>query len=146
VRRIADENLHVIRTSERLERAVRELEEIRRKDLPRLCISEKSRIYNMQWVLSLELENMIQVLELSARSALMRTESRGVHYRRDSPIMNNDDWLRVIVARLDHGEPSFASENVVVTKLTPPGGKMPYFDAILNAVQEIKQYRKSRLV
>jgi succinate dehydrogenase/fumarate reductase flavoprotein subunit len=146
VRRIADESIHVIRDSERLGKAVRELEEIRRKDLPRIQVLEKSRRYNMQWVLAIELGNMIQLLELSARSALMRTESRGVHYRLDFPVMNNDDWLKEVVTRSVDGEPCLNCRKVTVTKMIPPSGRMPYFDAILDAVRKIKVYRKSRLV
>lgn len=45
---------------------------------------------------ALKLENMIKVSEMVVRSALLRTESRGAHYRSDYPEENNNLWLKNI--------------------------------------------------
>jgi L-aspartate oxidase len=44
-----------------------------------------------------ELQNMLTVAELILRAALMREESRGVHYRQDFPETNDKKWKRTIV-------------------------------------------------
>jgi len=44
----------------------------------------------------LEFRNMRLVGEMICRSALVRTESRGSHFRSDYPQENNDDWLKNI--------------------------------------------------
>jgi succinate dehydrogenase/fumarate reductase flavoprotein subunit len=46
----------------------------------------------------LELENMLLLSEVVCRSALLRTESRGSHYRSDFPEEDNADWLKNVVA------------------------------------------------
>ena len=46
---------------------------------------------------SLELHNLLFLSELVCRGALMRTESRGAHYRRDYPEEDNVNWLKNIV-------------------------------------------------
>jgi L-aspartate oxidase len=46
-----------------------------------------------------ELQNMLTVATLMARSALLRRESRGVHYRRDFPESNDAEWRRRITVK-----------------------------------------------
>lgn len=48
-----------------------------------------------------ELQNLLQVSETMIRAALLRTESRGVHYRSDYPELNERDWRAHIVFRAD---------------------------------------------
>ena len=45
---------------------------------------------------AVKLENMIKVSEMVIRSALLRTESRGSHYRSDYPEEDNNQWLKNI--------------------------------------------------
>jgi succinate dehydrogenase/fumarate reductase flavoprotein subunit len=47
----------------------------------------------------LELENMLLLSEMVCRAALLRTESRGAHYRTDYPQEDNDNWLKNILVR-----------------------------------------------
>jgi len=47
----------------------------------------------------LELENMMLLSEMVCRTALLRAESRGAHYRRDYPEEDNDNWLKNILVR-----------------------------------------------
>jgi succinate dehydrogenase/fumarate reductase flavoprotein subunit len=62
---------------------------------------------------------MVDIAEMAMRSALMRTESRGLHERADFP---NEDplWLKhIIVSKKDNGL-ELATEPVVFTLLEPP--------------------------
>lgn len=51
-----------------------------------------------------EVMNMLAVAEAVVKSAKIRTESRGSHYRSDYPEMNNEEWLAVTRAYLVNGE------------------------------------------
>jgi succinate dehydrogenase/fumarate reductase flavoprotein subunit len=46
-----------------------------------------------------ELENMTTVGMLIATAALGRRESRGVHFRRDYPERNDEEWKKNIVLK-----------------------------------------------
>ena len=46
-----------------------------------------------------ELRHMLLVSEMVCRSALMRTESRGAHFREDYPEEDNTHWHKSIVIR-----------------------------------------------
>jgi succinate dehydrogenase/fumarate reductase flavoprotein subunit len=128
VQKMAHEKLGPVRKHNNMEEFVRFLEVVKEKELPNLCVSSKTRRYNKEWIEALELENIVQVLELSAKSALMRTESRGVHYRFDHPYTDNDNWLREIVMRRVGDKIDVIMRPVVVTKLPPPRGVVPYME------------------
>ena len=52
----------------------------------------------------LELENMVLLSEMVCRAALLRTESRGAHYRTDYPEEDNGNWLKNILIRKEGKE------------------------------------------
>ena len=52
----------------------------------------------------LEVQNMLISAEMVCRAALLRTESRGAHYRSDYPEENNDQWLKnIIISKKESG-------------------------------------------
>ncbi len=83
----------IIREKEGLEEALERIE--------RLAASLKGvRVKDYRELMKyLELENMVLLSEMVCRAALLRTESRGAHYRRDYPEEDNDGWLKNIRIR-----------------------------------------------
>jgi succinate dehydrogenase / fumarate reductase flavoprotein subunit len=74
-------NVGIFRVREDLELALRELEGL--KDRATRVRVTGSRVFNPGWHLSRDLQNLLMVSEAIARSALLRTESRGAHSRLD---------------------------------------------------------------
>ena len=103
------------------------LEKAKKDDLPRLA-AKRNRIYNKEWFDALELENIVHLLEAATRSALFRTESRGVHCREDFPFTNNDDWLCETIVACTGGTLGLSTRPPVMTTLTAPKGVIPYLD------------------
>ena len=64
-------------------------------DLNELDVSEKSQ-YNTELVTALEVINMVEICILIVKSAILRRESRGAHYRSDFP-ETKDEWKKNIV-------------------------------------------------
>lgn len=137
VRKIADDYLWVLRNGEGLKTAVSELEKILSRDIPQLSIETTARAYNKEWIDTIEIESIVQVLLASARSALYRTESRGVHNRSDYPLTNNNTWLREIVTRTVRGRLTLSTRPITITKLKPPKGKFSFEEGIIRAVKEL---------
>jgi succinate dehydrogenase/fumarate reductase flavoprotein subunit len=53
---------------------------------------------------ALELRNMLVSAEMVCRAALLRTESRGGHYRSDYPEEDNNQWLKnIVINKQDSG-------------------------------------------
>ena len=85
----------VWRDGERLRSALASLAQWRRYVLTRQLASPEG------W----ELQNLLQVGELMIRSAIERTESRGVHLRTDHPRADDASWRRHVRVRRDASEP-----------------------------------------
>ena len=61
---------------------------------------------------TLELRAMLTVSEAIVRSALLRKESRGAHYRSDFQRMDDDNWKVSIICRNEEGEMKIFTEKV----------------------------------
>ncbi len=106
------------------------IDKVKTEEIPALYTPSTNPAYNKAWIEALEIENMVTVLELSARAALERTESRGVHYREDYPNVDNDNWLKEIVLKLDDGKIDVSTRPVNTSLMSPPTGVTPYLDFI----------------
>lgn len=62
--------------------------------------------------------NMLTVGWLISSSALIRTESRGGHYRSDYPTTNNDHWLKRYIVRRRETNEFNKAKNVVTTAIS----------------------------
>jgi succinate dehydrogenase/fumarate reductase flavoprotein subunit len=130
VQETAHKKLGPIRNQKELESFIKFLVDIKKEELPSLTVTSKSRIYNKEWIDALELENMVHLLEVAARSALFRAESRGVHFREDFPNTDNDNWLQEsIVKRIDR-DMEVGKRPVTATSMTPPKGVWPYLEML----------------
>lgn len=88
-------NAGIVRSRSGLEEALRRIEELQSSEL-------KIRIENPGDLIKyLEFQNMSLLSEMVCRAALMRTESRGSHYRCDYPEEDNTNWLKNIVIHRD---------------------------------------------
>lgn len=99
LQRSAWENMLAVRNSRGLTETLRLLQQIRAESLPRLSIDTPTDL-----VRAFELLNLLLVGEMVARAAIMRTESRGGHYREDYPARDDRNWRRVIEVRRDDGD------------------------------------------
>ncbi|SEK72894.1 L-aspartate oxidase [Colwellia chukchiensis] len=79
----------IVRTTKRLERALHRVELLQSE------INEYYRHFRVSNNL-LELRNLVQVAELIIRSALLRKESRGLHYTLDYPEQNSATEITVL--------------------------------------------------
>ncbi|WP_321423075.1 fumarate reductase (CoM/CoB) subunit TfrA [uncultured Methanobacterium sp.] len=91
-------NVAIIRREKGLKSALKEISAIKDK-MERMIVPDVSG-YNQHLLDALELENMVLIAELVTKSALIREESRGAHYRADYPD-TKDEWKKSIVLNKD---------------------------------------------
>nr|WP_319373605.1 fumarate reductase (CoM/CoB) subunit TfrA [uncultured Methanobacterium sp.] len=91
-------NVAIIRREKDLKSALKEIVAI--KDKMERMIVPDGRGYNQHLLDALELENMVLIAELVTKSALIREESRGAHYRADYPDRKGE-WKKSIVLNKD---------------------------------------------
>jgi len=111
----------IFRTGKEIQEAIVEIERIEKEELPKLCVMDDKTRYNHEWIEALEIENMVTVAEMVAEAALMREESRGAHFRRDFPKLDNQNWFVNIVVRQERGKMLFEKAPVVTTIMRPEG-------------------------
>ncbi|MDZ8118324.1 FAD-binding protein [Pontiella agarivorans] len=85
-----------VKSKERLQAALTYIEYIRDHQVPLLKADDLHELR-----LCHETANMVLNAEMKLRASLMRTESRGSHYREDYPERNDDEWLCWIKIRQD---------------------------------------------
>jgi succinate dehydrogenase/fumarate reductase flavoprotein subunit len=139
IQEMAHRHLGPIRHHGELTAFIHFLEEVKKDVLPNLATTTKSKIYNKEWIDAIELENIIHLLEAAARSALFRTESRGVHYREDYPQTDNDNWIHESIVKFEDGALTVNKRSATVTNLTPPSGVTPYLDMLKKMMEAHSQ-------
>lgn len=137
IQRIAGEHLWIVRNGDGLKEAVGEIQTLANRELPRVTVQTKVRAYNKEWIDFMQVESLLVVLEACARSALTRTESRGVHYRSDYPKTNNDRWLKEIVVEQVNRKMATNTRPITVTRTRPPRGKFSFEEGILKAAKAL---------
>ena len=88
------EKVAIVRDEKTLNEALKQLQEMQ-KDLENLDVSDKTQ-YNTDLVTALEVINMVEICILTVKSAILRRESRGAHFRSDFP-ETKDEWKKSIV-------------------------------------------------
>ncbi len=97
IQELAWRNIGIIRSKERLEKALERLEEMESLMKP---LAGNTR----QLVRALESLHLMRVARLVTIAAMVRTESRGAHFREDYPEQRDKDWMKNIMIEYYEGE------------------------------------------
>jgi len=115
---VAWEKAGIIREGVALQGVLEWIGDFKTDGMPRLATGAVERQYNREWMEAIQIENLVIILEAIARSALLREESRGAHYRKDFKEMSTG-WFRNIIVRNDHGEMIALTRPIVTTRWKP---------------------------
>ena len=88
------EKVAIVREEKTLNEALKELQKMQ-ENLDKLDVGYKKQ-YNTELMTALEVINMVEICILTVKSAILRRESRGAHFRSDFP-ETIDMWKRSIV-------------------------------------------------
>ena len=92
-------NAGIIREQTRLENGLKTILELKRKFYSGENILKEFNVDDENIALTMEVKSSLVVCEAIIRSALMRQESRGAHYRSDFPNIDNEKWKVNIYCR-----------------------------------------------
>ena len=108
------DNVGVFRTEEGIQSAltrVREMQECARD----ITVMDKGKRFNTDILEAIELQNLLDLAEVTAASALARQESRGAHSREDYKSRDDENWLTHTYALKIDGEISLDYAPVKIT-------------------------------
>jgi succinate dehydrogenase / fumarate reductase flavoprotein subunit len=97
LRATMDSCVGVFRNAGDLEKALQQIREIRARS-QQAPVADQSRVYNSNLIHALELENLVDLAEVTVAGALARRESRGAHARRDFATRDDANWLKHTLA------------------------------------------------
>ena len=124
---IMSEKVGIFRTGRDLAQAVDELQELLVKSRS-IGLRSNPRGANPELVTAYRTQKMLKLALCVAHGALMRTESRGAHYREDYPTRNDAKWLSRTLASWsgDATLPTLRYEALDVKKMELPPGWRGY--------------------
>lgn len=113
------EKAGLVRDAVGLKQTMEILDTMMAEDLPKLVIADVDRC-NFEWIETLEMENLLTIAEMTVRSALMREESRGAHYRLDFRETDNTNWLvNIVITKSKNDRMHLSTIPAVLTKMRP---------------------------
>lgn len=138
------EHVAIFRTGEGLEYAVKRLEELLIES-SKVAIKDKElNSSNPELEEAYRVPRMLKVALCVARGALLRTESRGAHYREDYPKRDDLNWMKRTMTYWDEGStlPRVEYEDLDIMKMEMPPAFRGYGakgNIIENPLSEVRQ-------
>lgn len=102
----------IIREEIKLQNGLKRILELKKEFYSKDNILKEFKIENEGVVLTLEVKSSLVVSEAIIRSALIRQESRGAHYRSDFPKLDDEKWKVNIYCRAERKEMVLFKESV----------------------------------
>lgn len=118
LRQIMDSHVGVFRTGEELQKALRQIQEFKRR-YQSIHVGDKNRVYNTDLLAALELGNLLDLAEVAVTSALARQEFRGGHARRDFAQRDDENWLKHTLAHFTPEGPQLSYKPARITMWKP---------------------------
>ena len=113
------ENVSVFRQNESLTAALDKIRELKAR-YKNLSIQDKGSCFNRDLLDAIDLGHLLDLAEVIARSALIREESRGAHFREDFPDRDDKNFLVHTMALYDAAKrPQIFTKPVAITKFEP---------------------------
>lgn len=112
------EKVGIFREERSLKEAVDKVGELRER-YQQVVIGGKGRESRQSLVGALELGKMLDLAHAVVAGALVRQESRGVHYRLDYPERDDAHWLKHTLAHYTEMGPRLTYKDVVITRYEP---------------------------
>lgn len=126
MQRCMTDHVGVQRIARGLEKALQTLRELKAR-YQKIGLADLGRKWNTEILEAYELGGLLDLAEVTAASALHRTESRGAHFREDFPRRDDTNWLHHTLARRSAGSGAspvvegilFDRRPVVITRFAP---------------------------
>jgi len=113
-----NDHVGVFRTDEGMQQAIDKIRELRDR-WKRIKLGDQGKTFNTELLSVWELGNLLELSEVTAVTALERTESRGAHAREDYPKRDDKNWLKHSLAWMQDGKIVLKYKPAVITKYQP---------------------------
>jgi succinate dehydrogenase / fumarate reductase flavoprotein subunit len=111
-------NVTVKRNNIDLQKTVDKLKEIRER-YAHISLDDKSHLMNQTYAFANQFRAMLELALAMTKSALVRNESRGAHFKPEYPKRDDANWLKTTIATYKKDEPEIAFKKVNISYLEP---------------------------
>jgi succinate dehydrogenase / fumarate reductase, flavoprotein subunit len=113
-------NVTVKRNDADLTRTISKIHELQER-FKRISLDDRSQFANQTYAFALQFEAMLDLALIITKGALLRQESRGAHYKPETPTRDDQHWLKTTIATYDplKQEPIFSYEPIDLRYLKP---------------------------
>lgn len=114
--------LHVTvkRNNKDLARTLEKIKEIRER-YKRISLDDKGQFANQTFQFAHQFRSMLELALVITKSALMRNEFRGSHFKPEFPKRDDANWLKTTIATYRPDEPEISYKPVDVSYIEPVG-------------------------
>jgi succinate dehydrogenase / fumarate reductase flavoprotein subunit len=120
MQQVMSDDVGVFRTEAGMKEAIKTLAELKRQFQTDLRIDDRGQVFNYDVLEAWELGCLLDIADVTAVSALARTESRGGHSREDYPKRDDKKWLKhTFATRQPDGKIKLDYKKVVITQYEP---------------------------
>ncbi len=112
------DHVGVFRVEDGMQIAVDKVRELKER-FKEVRVDDKGLKFNMNLIEAWELNNLLDIAEVTAVSALARKESRGAHSRDDFTKRDDKNWLKHTLAWIENGGVRLGYKPVQITKYKP---------------------------
>jgi succinate dehydrogenase / fumarate reductase flavoprotein subunit len=118
MQKIMMDHVGVFREGPTIQKALDIVRELQQR-YKNIGVQDMGAVFNTDILEAWELGCLLDLAEVTALSALNRTESRGAHWREDFPQRDDVNWLKHTFVTLQDGQPVITYKPVTLTKFEP---------------------------
>ncbi len=111
-------NVTVVRNNRDLRKTMEEIQKIRER-YANITLADTGMLLNQSFVFASQFSAMLEIALVITKSALLRDESRGAHYKPEFPQRDDEHWLKTTVATYRSDEPDITYKKVNLQYLQP---------------------------
>jgi succinate dehydrogenase / fumarate reductase flavoprotein subunit len=115
---VMQDEVGIYRTGTGMQHALDKVRELKQR-FQGVSVSDKGTRFNTDLLEAWELSNLLDLAEVTALSALNRTESRGAHMREDYQDRDDANWLKHTFVTQRDGQMEITYKPVTITKFQP---------------------------
>jgi succinate dehydrogenase / fumarate reductase, flavoprotein subunit len=141
IQEVMKENAGIIRDETKLQKGLKRILEIREKFYSKDNILKDFKNDDENIVLTFQVKSSLVVCEATIRSALMRQESRGAHFRSDYPKLNDEKWKVNIYCRRNERQEGRKDGELILFKEPVKEIKGPLLD-LIKSHQKAEHHRE----
>lgn len=118
MQKVMQEDFGVFRTNEYMQQGLEKLKALQER-LQHAALSDTNKVFNTARIEALELDNLMAIARSTAASAIVRTESRGAHYREDYPKRDDANWIKHTLYFTENDRVAFRAVNMKPVTVEP---------------------------